>query len=87
MDHDSPEYLGPIAWAKLFGHGVTGIGVCEILSPDCTCRADCEDLGSAMHDLVNFELGKHIHHPVILRKVAGRYQKAADGGCPGGVCN
>jgi len=87
MDHDSPEYLGPIVWAKMFGHGVAGIGLCDILSPDCTCRNDCEDLGSAMHDLKNFELGKRIQKPIILRQVSKRYQKAAASDCPGGVCN
>lgn len=79
LDPHSPEVLGPIAWKQIHD-------ACSILESDCECRAECEQLGIAMHDLVNIKLGKPIQDQANLRMVAKRYQKAvAD--CPGGVCN
>lgn len=79
---------GPLTWGKLFGHGVPGNGACDILSTDCECHGECIDLGSAMHDLINFKKGKPIQNKKILQWAARRYWEAAfsDKDCPGGIC-
>ncbi len=81
IDPYDVRVLGPKAWKQIHG-------ACLTLQSDCECRQECVDLTMAMHDLINMKLGKPVRNWSNFRRVANRYNKAANssGSCPGGRC-